>query len=38
MTDKRFRNIPKIIETPKGKGGDDWDQVNLELLRGLIRA
>ena len=38
MNDKRFRNIPKIIETPKGKGNKDWDQVNLELLRGLIRT
>lgn len=38
MNDKRFRNIPKIIETPKGKGDDAWDQVNLELLRGLIRV
>ncbi|MBK9045810.1 MAG: deoxyribonuclease IV [Bacteroidetes bacterium] len=29
---KRFSAVPKVIETPKE---DDWDQVNLELLRSL---
>lgn len=34
MTDKRFKRIPKILETPKG---DDkrMDEVNLNLLRKL---
>lgn len=36
MNDKRFFNIPKIIETPKKKDGKDWDRVNLELLRSMI--
>ena len=36
MNDKRFINIPKIIETPKEKEGTDYDAVNLNRLRGLI--
>lgn len=36
LRDERFRNVPKILETPKGKhGGRTWDEVNLERLRGL---
>ena len=37
VRDKSFKNIPKILETPKEKSPDgrDWDQVNLEALRGL---
>lgn len=30
---KKFKDIPKVIETPKE---DDWDQVNLKLLRSFI--
>ena len=35
--EKHFKNIPKILETPKEKhpSGRDWDAVNLEVLRGL---
>lgn len=32
-----LRGVPKILETPKEKNeaGEDWDAVNLRLLRGL---
>jgi deoxyribonuclease IV len=35
--DDRFREVPKILETPKDPAPDgrDWDEVNLELLRGF---
>jgi len=36
MNDKRFKNIPKIIETPKSKDLKE-DIVNLKLLRKLIK-
>jgi deoxyribonuclease-4 len=38
VRDKAFRNIPKILETPKLKhpDGREWDEVNLEVLRNLI--
>ncbi|HEY9188345.1 MAG TPA: deoxyribonuclease IV [Ignavibacteria bacterium] len=36
MNDKRFINIPKIIETPKGKDLKE-DIVNLKLLSKLIK-
>ncbi|MCD6185207.1 MAG: deoxyribonuclease IV [Deltaproteobacteria bacterium] len=36
MNDKRLRNIPKVIETPKGKEGNKMDKVNLNTLIGLI--
>lgn len=35
MNDKRFFNIPKIIETPKEENGDGLDSMNLKRLRGL---
>ena len=38
MSDERFCDIPKIIETPKNRGGKDWDKINLELLRSLVPA
>lgn len=38
MNDQRFANIPKIIETPKGKDGTDWDRINLETLRKLVES
>jgi deoxyribonuclease IV len=34
MRDKRFENIPKILETPKGDN-DEMDEINLKLLRKL---
>ncbi len=39
INDKRFRGIPMILETPKGKDGrgTDLDKVNLKRLRSLIR-
>jgi len=38
VRDKRWRNIPKILETPKEKdhAGRDWDTVNLETLKSLM--
>jgi deoxyribonuclease-4 len=36
LRDQRFKNIPKILETPKGKKGkEEWDVVNLRVLRQL---
>ena len=37
VRDKAFRKTPKILETPKEKhpDGRDWDEVNIETLRGL---
>ena len=41
MNDDRFIDIPKIIETPKGepkgKIDRDWDEINLKLLRQMVR-
>lgn len=38
VRDKAFKNIPKILETPKTRheDGRDWDEVNLERLRNLM--
>lgn len=36
MNDQRFRYVPKIIETPKGGGGDNWDKQNLNRLISLV--
>jgi deoxyribonuclease-4 len=38
VRDKAFKNVPKILETPKEKdeAGRDWDAVNLEVLKGLL--
>ncbi len=38
VRDEAFREIPKILETPKAKheDGREWDAVNLERLRGLM--
>ncbi len=35
IKDKRFKNVPKILETPKEKHPDgcDWDVVNVEALK-----
>jgi deoxyribonuclease-4 len=35
MRDPRFRKIPKVLETPKGKELRE-DVVNLKTLRGLL--
>jgi deoxyribonuclease IV len=37
VRDKAFRDIPKILETPKLRhpDGREWDEVNLEVLRSL---
>jgi deoxyribonuclease-4 len=34
MRDKRFKKIPKLLETPKGDN-DEMDEINLKLLRRL---
>jgi deoxyribonuclease IV len=39
LRDKRFRDVPKFLETPKGlKGKRDWDAISLSLLRRLVTA
>jgi deoxyribonuclease-4 len=37
LQDDRLADLPFILETPKGKApsGEDWDRVNLTILRGL---
>lgn len=37
MRDRRFRKIPKVLETPKGKAMRE-DVANLKTLRELVRA
>ena len=37
MRDRRFRKIPKVLETPKGKDLRE-DVENLKTLRGLVSA
>ena len=40
VRDEVFTNVPKILETPKEKepqSGRPWDEVNLEVLRGMMR-
>jgi deoxyribonuclease-4 len=37
MNDIRLQGIPKVLETPKGKGEKDWDQINLKKLKGFLR-
>lgn len=38
VNDNRFRHVPMILETPKGKDGrgTDLDKVNLKRLRSLV--
>lgn len=38
MTDPRFADVPKILETPKGDDGVTNDRVNLALLRSFREA
>ena len=36
VRDRRFRNVPMVLETPKGKeNGEDCDVINLRRLRQL---
>jgi deoxyribonuclease-4 len=35
MNDEQLNNIPKILETPKFKGSEDADRINLKLLRRM---
>lgn len=37
MNDKRFRDIPKILETPKGEDMKE-DVMNLKRLRGYVKT
>lgn len=39
LNDPKLAHLPFLIETPKGKSKDglDWDVVNLNLLRSLIK-
>jgi len=37
MNDERFESIPKIIETPKKKNGIEYDSINLDKLRTMIK-
>jgi deoxyribonuclease-4 len=37
MNDVRFRDIPKIIETPKEGSPEVYDRINLDTLIGLIQ-
>jgi deoxyribonuclease-4 len=36
MNDPRFENVPKVLETPKGKDLAE-DVMNLKLLRTMVR-
>jgi len=36
MNDERFRDIPKILETPKGKEMKE-DIENMKVLRRLVK-
>jgi deoxyribonuclease-4 len=38
LSDRRFRGVPMILETPKGENerGRDWDRVNLQRLRTIV--
>jgi deoxyribonuclease-4 len=36
MNDRRLKTVPKILETPKGKGAVDYDRMNLNRLRSLV--
>jgi len=40
VNDPRLADVPMILETPKKKDehGRDWDEVNAEVLRGLVRG
>jgi deoxyribonuclease-4 len=40
VNDRRLGRVPMILETPKGRddAGRDWDQVNAEAIRALVRS
>jgi deoxyribonuclease-4 len=39
LNDRRFKNIPMYLETPKGEEkGKDLDTINLKVLRSLIKT
>lgn len=38
MQDKRLKNIPKLLETPKERDGIKMDKVNLDLLRKFHKS
>ncbi|NNL41325.1 MAG: deoxyribonuclease IV, partial [Desulfobacterales bacterium] len=38
MNDNKLLDIPKIIETPKGKTDQDLDEINLNVLREMART
>ncbi|MBT8351437.1 MAG: deoxyribonuclease IV [Deltaproteobacteria bacterium] len=38
MNDNKLLDIPKIIETPKGKTDQDLDEINLKVLREMVRT
>lgn len=37
LNDPRFADLPMYLETPKGKNGDDFDTMNMQTLRSLIK-
>jgi deoxyribonuclease-4 len=37
VNDRRFQDVPMILETPKEDGDQDMDPVNLGVLRSLVR-
>ncbi len=38
MQDKRLKNVPKLLETPKERDGVKMDKVNLDLLRKFNKS
>ncbi len=38
INDARFRDIPKIIETPKEGAAEVYDRINLDTLLGLMES
>jgi deoxyribonuclease-4 len=38
MGDKRLKNVPKLLETPKERDGVKMDKVNLDILRKFFKS